>query len=343
MLKLGVTCFWVTSMSIPPKSPYNKPVLTIETMVEKLIDRGLVVSDVDRVKRYLININYYRLSAYFIPFEKPTSVGLRRNHDFIEGTTFDDILSLYIFDRKLRLLVTDAIERIEIAVRGHWAYEMAQIHGAHAYLDELNFTDFKFYKDALRKVKKDTQDSSETFVLHYMATYDPPSLPPIWAIVETLTIGALSKWYDNTRNSQIKRRVAKSMGFKNEDGLSNMLQVLTLVRNICAHHARLWNRKLVKRLIPFQRYDGHSIQGELELETTTDVNGDTQTQSNNLIFNSLVMLIHIMRKINPSSSWPQRLKAHVMTLPEKHWTAMGLPNDWQQRAPWHVTIAGDDA
>jgi hypothetical protein len=55
------------------------------------------------------------------------------------------------------------------------------------------------------------------------------------------------------------------------------------------------------------------------------------------------MLIHTMRKINPSSSWPKRLKAHVMTLTEKHWTAMGLPNDWQQRAPWHVTIAGDDA
>jgi abortive infection bacteriophage resistance protein len=89
---------------------FNKPVYTTEQHIELLESRGLTFLDRDRAKRYLLTIGYYRLSAYFLPFQVAPN-------QFKERTTFTDVLNLYIFDRKVRLHVMDALERIEVAIR----------------------------------------------------------------------------------------------------------------------------------------------------------------------------------------------------------------------------------
>jgi len=120
---------------------YNKPPLSVADQADLLRDRGLVCNSAQRVEHYLSHIGYYRLSAYWLPFEIPDSENNgSRNHKFQLGTSFDQILSLYIFDRKLRLLIMEAIERIEVAVRSRWAGAMALRHGgSHAYMQSEQF------------------------------------------------------------------------------------------------------------------------------------------------------------------------------------------------------------
>ena len=113
---------------------FEKPPKTFDEQVDLLISRGMRIGDLDRARRYLSHLNYYRLAAYWLPFEQDHST-----HRFKPGTDFDLVLQHYIFDRKFRLLVMDAIERIEISIRTRWAYHLAHCYGPHALLDPSLF------------------------------------------------------------------------------------------------------------------------------------------------------------------------------------------------------------
>ena len=112
------------------KRPFGKPATTYAEQVAKLEQRGMVVGDHQSAEFYLQHLNYYRLGAYWLPFEADHAT-----HALKPGTRFEDVLNLYVFDRELRLLVLDAIERVEVSVRSQWAFQMAHFHGAHGHLD----------------------------------------------------------------------------------------------------------------------------------------------------------------------------------------------------------------
>lgn len=118
---------------------YNKTPLSIQDQAQLLLNRGLVCTDTKRLEQYLTSIGYYRLSVYWLPFEQHSSNG-SRNHQFVPNTNFDEILKLYIFDRKLRLLIMEAIERIEVALRSQWSGTLALLNNdSHAYMNPLLF------------------------------------------------------------------------------------------------------------------------------------------------------------------------------------------------------------
>lgn len=120
---------------------YSKRPFSIPEQAARLIERGLGCDDPGRLENYLTTIGYYRLSAYWHPFELPSTDGNSRNHRFQADTHFDHILNLYIFDRQLRLLVMEAIERIEVSVRTCWATALAMRHGSHAHMNVKLMTD----------------------------------------------------------------------------------------------------------------------------------------------------------------------------------------------------------
>ena len=128
---------------------YDKTPLTTKQHIEQLKQRGLVINNESHASQYLTTIGYYRLSAYFVPFEKPSDAANTRNHNFKDNADFENVLALYIFDRKLRLIVMEAIERIEVAVRTKWANALAeQTDDPHAFMQASNFnlkTSFKPY------------------------------------------------------------------------------------------------------------------------------------------------------------------------------------------------------
>jgi len=175
---------------------FTKPPTTLEQQIHLLETRGMSIPDHNRACHYLAHLNYYRLGAYWLPFEADHST-----HQFKTGTTFEDVLHLYIFDRELRLLVMDAIERIEVSVRTQWAYHLGHIYGAHAFLDKSIFNNGNQYQRCIKNLKEEIDRSQETFINHYRNKYDDLELPPIWAVVEVMSLGQLSKWVSNIKKA----------------------------------------------------------------------------------------------------------------------------------------------
>jgi abortive infection bacteriophage resistance protein len=216
---------------------FAKPALDIPAQIALLEARGLHVPDHARAAHYLRFISYYRLRACWMTMEAPAAPG--QDHGFMPGTSFDDVLNLYIFDRHLRLLIIDAIERIEVAVRAVWALHMATNHGPHGYLEPGLYRKPYYFARGLVAFEEEFDRSRDSFIEHYKGKYRTPALPPVWMAAEILSFGQLSKWIENLRTSADRQALARSFGI-DERLFCSFLRHLTVVRNICAHHGRLW-------------------------------------------------------------------------------------------------------
>lgn len=306
---------------------YNKSATAIDEQILLLLKRGMT-GDSDLIRRWLETVGYYRLSAYWLPYELPASDCKTRTKKFKPGTEFDQIIDIYVFDRKLRLLVTEAIERIEIALRARWTNRLALAHGAHAHLDETVFQSGYDHIGLLGSLANRTKDSNEVFVEHYRRKYAEPFMPPLWVVTELMTFGELSRWFALTKDHRVKTAVARDLGLPSREVLEGTLQLLSYIRNICAHHGRLWNRQTVKRLPNIKRFSADLVVVE------TPSGGGVQAQPANFIYNALVVLVHMLRHQSPDTSFVRRTAALVGTRSPEHLQAMGFPNNWKLRPCW---------
>ena len=272
-----------------------------------------------RAEHWLRHVSYYRLSAYWLPFENPKgSPGAR----FLPGTSFDTVTALYDFDRRLRLLVLDAIERIEVAVRGSWAYELAHRFGPHGYLDARLYTHPGKYHDNLTRLTNDVASSPETYIDHYRRTYDKPAMPPVWMVAEMMSFGQLSRWYALLDDRALRNAIARPLGL-HEAVLVPLLKHLSTIRNSCAHHARLWNRGFLLRMrVPFKPAD---LVNTLEPPAA---HGPAR------LYNALVLVVYLLRQVAPASTWRNELTALLAQHPTGDLAAMGFPQGWAGRPLW---------
>jgi abortive infection bacteriophage resistance protein len=271
---------------------YSKPPTFISEQLTTLKARGLLIVDDERAKRYLKHIGYYRLSAYWMPYEIISNANNNsRNHDFKSNSNFDDIVKFYVFDRKLRVLVMEAIERIEISVRSSWANELANFsNNSHPHLKQEMFTDSVKYKSNIDSLIREVSNSREIFIKHYKRRYTEPDIPPIWSVVETFTFGTLSHWYANTKSNHVKLMVAKFVGIPSSELMKSILHCLTILRNICAHHARLWNRRMTMQLPSIRRFSHDMALG-----------GHNQPKRE--IYNYFVVMLYMMKSISHKTTW----------------------------------------
>lgn len=174
----------------------------------------------------------------------------------------------------------------------------------------------------LSKIANELKGSNETFIVHYKEKYQQPFLPPIWAVVETMSFGALSHWFANTKDNQLKVEIARNLGIPTVEIMESVLHSLTLIRNTAAHHNRMWNRKYSMQL-PYIRKLSHLLEVE-------------QQQPSKLLFNYLVVMGHLMEHIQSTTSWKQRIAEHVSSLQEWQQQAMGFKANWQQNPFWGV-------
>ena len=305
---------------MPNKQPYTKPALTIPQQIAQLRTRGMAIGDIPFAEHYLGQINYYRLSAYWLPFESNHGT-----HAFQTGTSFEQVLDLYIFDRELRLLVLDAIERIEIAIRTQLAYQLGHRYGTHPHLNAALFKQTNPAKPwvwdhtkSVSQLEKDANDSKETFIKHLLARYAEP-LPPIWAAVEIMTLGQLSKWYANLQSGADRNLVAHGYDC-DEINLTSFLHHLSTVRNLCAHHSRLWNREFI-------------FTFKLPRQRPRALLSSFNAQQPRRIHNTLVMLVYLMNQIAPGHHWRQRL-TDMLNRHHIDPARMGFPIDWDARTIW---------
>ncbi len=301
---------------------FTKPPLDIPAQIELLKNRGMFFADEARASRVLSHVNYYRLRAYWLPFEEVgNDQSQQANHSFIAETDFDAVYSLYVFDRNLRVLLLEAIERVEIALRTHWAQVLAERYGAHAYLQKNIFYKEDIFDNCLSSLDEELSRSKETFVKHYKTKYTSPSRPPIWAVCELLTLGGLSKWIENINKRQDRQAIASRLNL-DEVVVRAFAHHLTHVRNICAHHGRVWNRKFTLIMTLPNR----------PFLLSSQFNKDTLDERK--VYNTLVMLCWCIRAINPQTTWPARVKTLLLTRSEHDLKAMGAIAGWQDVAPF---------
>lgn len=298
---------------------YSKPALTREQQADLLISRGML-GDRDHIISQLSVVNYYRLSGYWHTFR------LLPAHDFSPNTTFDKVWTRYVFDRRLRLCVMDALERLEVNFRGQLAY-----HFAHEFNCPFAYADDPAALPNLRSDRRnrfltmladDLSSSKEVFVEHFRSQYgnDHPYMP-VWVATEIMTFGHVLTMYQGAPNS-IKKSIAAPLGI--HDGvLGSWLLSLNTIRNICAHHSRLWNRKLgTMPMIPNRKNDP-----DWHIPVTV---------SNDRVFGVLTILKYCLDRIAPQSSWSERLFDLLDSYPEIPLKSMGFPVAWRTCPIWSI-------
>ncbi|WP_169709598.1 Abi family protein [Deferrisoma camini] len=304
---------------------YEKPFLTYEAQAQRLLERGMQ-ADPEQLVQTLQQVNYYRLSAYWYSFREadpddPT--GKIRLNRFREGTRFQDVWSRYTFDRQLRVLVMDAIERAEIAIRTRAVHLFCEAHGPFGYLDLSNF--HRQWKTSdhtswLLGMQKRVEHAREEFVRHYRTRYTEERHLPFWMLSSLMTFGDLFTFCRNLQKPML-RKLAEEFGLV-DDILKSWLQVLNFVRNVCAHHGRLWNREMpIKPKIP---------RGRKHPEWHNPVK-----VPDNRIFGVLTVLRYLMNQVAPQSRWSCRLVRLLKNYPELSREAMGFPENWAQCPIWH--------
>jgi abortive infection bacteriophage resistance protein len=298
---------------------YDKSPLTIDQQVALLLSRGMLIEDRAQAARYLTHINYYRLRAYWLIYEEPAEEG---DHRFRAGTRFEQALSLYIFDRKFRLLVLEAIERVEISFRTRFACVLGNRYRSHAHLDPALFASSHDHLQCLDSLRNEYNRSRETFVDHYKTKYDQPDLPPIWASCEIMTLGQLSLWFKNLKKRTDRQEIASVFQI-DEAVMVSFIHHLTHVRNIVAHHGRLWNRRLTITMKIPQRPE--------------TIASDFYRQADRSIYNTLVMLAYLLKLMSPGTTWIERVKQLVEGNRYVAPTMMGFPGKWQELRTWSQT------
>lgn len=293
------------------KRPYNKPALTYAQQVEQLRQRGMEIADEKAAQFYLQHFNYYRFGAYWLCFEADHG-----SHKFKPGTKFEDVLNLYIFDRELRLLIMDAMERIEVSVRAQWAYQLGHIHGHHAHLASGLARNKHYWKSNIADLKQEVERSEEVFIKHFDGNYKE-QLPPVWAVCEVMSLGLLSRWYRNLKPMHTRQRIANVYGI-DEKVLESWLHHLSIVRNMCAHHSRLWDRSFT--ILP-------------KAPRSKPVYLAYEFIHGRKLYNTLVILLHLMDVVSPRHHWRARLKK-LLTDRRVPLDMMDFPADWIGRPVW---------
>jgi len=292
---------------------YQKPALSVDQQLQRLIDRGMQVANPAEAKHYLQTLNYYRLAAYWLGMEADHAT-----HQFSPNASFERVVDLYIFDREFRLLLLDAIERVEVAVRTQLAYQLGHKYGPHPHIQAALFKPNWNHASNLYSLEQEAKRSKENFIRHLLQNYAEP-VPPIWAAVEIMTLGQLSKWFANLRKSRDRNDIARHFDFDEKQFVS-FLHHLSTIRNLCAHHSRVWNREF-------------TFTFQLPQHRPASLANAVNPSEPRRIYNTLSALACLMDQICPGHHWKQRLAA----LLEKHninEREMGFPDDWKTTPLW---------
>ncbi|WP_200834079.1 Abi family protein [Nitrincola tapanii] len=309
---------------------YDKAALTQDQHLHLLSERGLHIPDESLARHYLSNISYFRLSAYTRAYYRSGG-----SHQFRPGTCFDDILDLYIFDRELRLLLLDAIERIEVALRSQLANTLAEHHGAHGYLQEGVFNDRYNYTWLYQKLAQPADGPlAETFLTHYRTRYKAaPAQPPIWMAVEILSFKEVSILFANLRKPDDRQRIEAHFGWKHPV-LKSWFRSLSDLRNSCAHHARVWNREFGSRPEIPRKVNRPWPGIPSSIPVHSSYHPEQQIDPRRRLYAQVVVIEALLQVVSPQSLWAVKLQQLMERFPNVSRTHMGFPDEWQKLSFW---------
>lgn len=234
---------------------------TFEEQLHILEDRHMKIDNKEEAAEVLRVANYYRLTAYALQFKK--------NDDYCNRISFNNMYKLYKFDKKLRHLILEILESIEVKLRTYMAYRLSIEYGAEAYKNPELFQDMNIYygydddfgkhhKGLIEEINLEVyKNRKELFIKHHLKNYQERF--PLWVIVEIFSFGMLSKMYSNLTSKQ-QKKISKGCFNANNGLLESWLNNLAYVRNICAHYGRLYNKKMVITPRIHNKYNSYELE-----------------------------------------------------------------------------------
>lgn len=317
---------------------FSKPPLTVDGQLDLLLQRGLQVTNRQRARSLLCSTTLFRLTPYMRPFQIVDDP----EHGFRANAKLAEIVAIYRFDSELRQLVMTAIERVEVAVRAAISNHMAPQHGAHWYTEERFFNRRYHHARLLQEIEQQLVEERRKFaneklqiersnarpdvkqqrienrmrdnyLRFYAEKYDDPHLPPSWAMLEVVSIGAISRLYQGLSRDRDRKEIAEQFGLP-QHVLESWLHTLTFIRNICAHHSRLWNREL-----------------SVSPKWPQILEAQFPPPNRRRFFTLSVMLVYLTEHVGPDSDWAQKLIQLLAQHENVPCEPMGLHTDWQER------------
>jgi len=323
---------------------YAKSWLSIEDQIERLSRRGLDVGNRSEASALLREVGYYRLTGYLYSFRESERYvdgsGRERTRvlsAYRPGARLDDAVDLIDFDRELRLLVLEGVERIEIALRMQLGYSVGK-QSAFAHEDASTFVSAftvpqmdedgeplpSHHEAWLDRIRERQGDSDEAFVAHFREKYDDQM--PIWALTEILELGHAARLYGGLRND-IATEIASAFGVPTKQLTQSWIATLNYVRNVAAHHARLFNRKLV-RAPKRPKGDTVPLLAHLKQEEAPKQFGT---------YSALAVMAYLLETVHPGRDWSIRVATLLRNFPATERLdvrSMGVAPGWLEQDLW---------
>lgn len=286
------------------KIKFSKPALNINKQIDLLKNRDLIIQDINYAISILSNITYYRLSSYMKYYQI--------NDIFKEGTTFEDVINLYNFDKDLKSIIFENIRIIELSLRTKICLHMCSNFGSHWFYDIDNYKSQQDYEKTLEILQTEKDLKKDTFIKYYLEKYSEPKLPPFWMMTEVLSMGDLSKILNSLKYKDVKQiAISFNTGYYISPVLTNWIHVLATIRNICAHHSRLWNRQLRIKLTEPQKIPEWHINN---------------IKPDNMF--AVCFVISLLMKNNPYNNFEQQLTDLFNKYKNIDFKEMGFSNNW---------------
>jgi abortive infection bacteriophage resistance protein len=313
--------------------PYAKPYLTINEQIALLEHRGMVCADHIAATGALRRYGYYRLSGYWYPFRQVGLTSGSISETFRPGTAIENAITLADFDKRLRVLFLDALEQIEVALR----VDVALIVGKHDPIAHRipkflhgNFTKkidtrtgLTQHATWMQRLDDMTSRTREDFVQSFRMKYTTPL--PVWIAIEIWDFGMLSRFVGGMTVAD-RQKLATRYAISDWRLIDSWVRALGDVRNIAAHHARLWNRVLVNT---------PAVPAAGAMPDLDHLRGDLFAQRR--IYAAAAIIQHLLRQIDPASTWPRLLNDLLAAFPAAPSVGVaqtGFPQDWPTLNLW---------
>lgn len=294
---------------------YTKQALSLAEQIDILRQRGLLIDDEALCLNALSNISYFRLAGYWRPFEQD-----KEQHIFKSGSRFSSVVQLYWFDSELKIIIFAAIQRIEIAVRTKMIQHVAKKHGPFWFIDETLAIDHETFEACLSSLRRELSRTSDEFIREHFLKYDEPEFPPAWKTLEVASMGTLSKLYSNLNDYKVRKKIAHEFNIPEHLCMASWLRSLTVIRNACAHHTRLWNAH-----VPI----APQMSGRMRGFWIRNFNFPADR-----LYSPLCCIAYWLQSIDTYNTFTSDIKALLSKYPTVDPIAMGFVRGWKDEVLW---------
>jgi abortive infection bacteriophage resistance protein len=295
----------------------NKVSRTIAEQIALLKARGMLIKDEQQAAFYLNHINYFRLKGYWWDMQAD-----RVNHIFAPNVYFENVIARYHFDRQLRLILFDAIEFIEIALRTKLIYHLSQAYGGLWYLDDSLVIDKIKHHDYVADLQTEFSRTGEGFAKEFRRKH-PADNPDVWMLFEVATFGTLSKIYSNLKPQlPQKSLITHEFGLNSINDLSSWLASISYLRNVIAHHSQIFGRDILKRpALPRNPRNQWLQLGVMPVQEKKP-------------FVVISTMVYLCNAINPNNEIKNKLLTLFKSNPNIPIYKLGFFNNWQNEPLW---------